>query len=255
MAGFKTKIYQKAMRDRPPGGNGRDTAAAEIPDAACRELRVDEFDLSEKERMFAEEYLVHFDATRATIAAGYAEKKEIARTRANELRKRPQISKFIEQRKQQRLDELGISQERLLMEYARVAYATPADYYKYDEEEGWRAKQLDELTEDQKAAISDIVLVDKKVVKFTRDGEKASWKKSISRVILQDKMKAMEALAKYQGLFKEGAAAGASGVGATVEDILKEFPEELAYLVRKQMFKELVHCDYRQMPDAKSKQH
>lgn len=68
--------------------------------------------LTEKQKLFCEEYLIDLNATQAAIRAGYSEKTAY-RTGADNLKK-PQISEYIGERMRNKEDELIAKQDEVL---------------------------------------------------------------------------------------------------------------------------------------------
>jgi phage terminase small subunit len=76
--------------------------------------------LSEKHQRFVEEYLIDLNATQAAIRAGYSEKTAYAQGSA--LLKHVEVKKAISAAKKARAERMAISQDRVLLELARIAY-------------------------------------------------------------------------------------------------------------------------------------
>lgn len=77
--------------------------------------------LTEKQHRFVQEYLIDFNATQAAIRAGYS--KESARTIGMENLTKPSIKAAIKAAQAEYAESVNISKERLLAEYAKVAFA------------------------------------------------------------------------------------------------------------------------------------
>lgn len=82
--------------------------------------------LTTKQRVFILEYLRDFNATRAAMAAGYSKRTAYAIGFEN-LRK-PDIQREIERFKTDMIDGLGLSVQRIVMEYMKIAFADMTDY-------------------------------------------------------------------------------------------------------------------------------
>lgn len=76
--------------------------------------------LSEKHQRFVEEYLVDLNATQAAIRAGYSEKTAYAQGSA--LLKHIEVKKAVAKAKKERANRMSITQDRVLLELARIAY-------------------------------------------------------------------------------------------------------------------------------------
>lgn len=81
--------------------------------------------LTAKQQRFVEEYLVDLNATQAAIRAGY--KAKTAAVIGSENLKKPYVKAEIQKRQQEKSNKTGITQERVLNELAKVAFADAAD--------------------------------------------------------------------------------------------------------------------------------
>jgi phage terminase small subunit len=131
--------------------------------------------LTAKQIRFVDEYLVDFNATQAAIRAGYS-KKTAAFIGAENLKK-PKIAEEIARRQKDLQRRTEVTQDRVVKELARVAFADASVVCVTD---------FDKLTEDQRAAIQGI--------KPTNFG----WE-----IKLCDKIKALELLGRHIGMFND----------------------------------------------------
>lgn len=161
--------------------------------------------LTAKQERFVEEYLVDLNATQAAIRAGYSLKT--ARAIGQENLTKPDIQDAIQKAMEQRSHRTEITQDWVLEELRKVASVNGADYASVvtkkrpetviDEDTG-EEKQVsrmsqrvelidtDELTEDQRAAISSI--------EETKFGIKVNT---------YDKVRALELIGKHLGMFTD----------------------------------------------------
>lgn len=79
----------------------------------------------DKQKLFAEEYIIDFNATQAAIRAGYST-KTASSIGAENLRK-PKIQELISEAIRDRIARTHITQERVVLELASVAFAGMAD--------------------------------------------------------------------------------------------------------------------------------
>lgn len=164
--------------------------------------------LTEKQKRFSDEYLVDLNATRAYKKAYPSVKKdETAAQAGSRLLRNVNVKEYIDKRIKDRQKRTEITQDKVLNELAAIAFSNGSKYAKvverkaYDEEgkevvDYETGKQLtyktvefkntDDLTEDEKKAISSI--------HKGKDGMK---------VETYDKMKALELLGKHLGMFKD----------------------------------------------------
>lgn len=137
--------------------------------------------LTEKQKMFVQEYLIDLNATQAAIRAGYSPKT--ANEQGSRLLAKVSIKEEIEREMAKRSRRTGISQDRVLQEYAKVAFANIEDIVNTD------GTLKETATREDMAAVSSIK------TKKTEDGEERELK-------LYDKLKALEALGRHLGIFK-----------------------------------------------------
>lgn len=145
--------------------------------------------LTDQQRRFVEEYLVDCNATLAAGRAGYSARS--ARQAGARLRALPHVRRAVEAAMAARSDRLGVSQDRVVLELARLAFADMRDFASWGDG-GVRLRPSEELTEDQAACVSEIVETPGKGV----------------RVKLFGKQPALAALARHLGL-REGSGKGA----------------------------------------------
>lgn len=179
--------------------------------------------LTPKQQIFVDEYLVDFNATRAyKVAYKSCKKDETARVNGSKLLTNTNIQNYIDERIQDRKERIEVTQDMVIEELRKIAFANGSDYSKvvekeckrpvYDEsgkeigEEPYSYKTVeliltDDLPDDKKAAISNI-----KETKFGVSVE------------TYDKVKALELLGKHLGIFKDKLEISAP-VNETVEKI------------------------------------
>lgn len=155
----------------------------------------DDVKLTAKQIRFVDEYLVDFNATQAAIKAGY--KAKTAHVIGAENLRKPKIAEEIARRQKDLQRRTEISQERVLRELARVAFADAADYVQVETRIINRGevkvpielvvhKETAELSADQRAAIASI-----------KQGAHGV------EVKLHDKIKALELLGRHIGMFTD----------------------------------------------------
>lgn len=86
--------------------------------------------LNAKQQRFVDEYLTDLNATQAAIRAGYSEKT--ARFIASENLAKPNIAAAIQAGRDKTANKLEITRERVMREYARLAFVDPRDFYNAD---------------------------------------------------------------------------------------------------------------------------
>lgn len=154
--------------------------------------------LRDKQRTFAEEYLIDLNGTQAAIRAGYSPKT--ANQQASRLLANANIRAYIDRKLAERSRRTGINADRVLRELARVAFVNAADLI--DDGSGLIR---DEAKADDTAAISSV-----RVKTIPTDAGDI-----VEREIkLTDKNKALDMLCRHLGLYADRNAAeeGAGGV-------------------------------------------
>lgn len=132
--------------------------------------------LTAKQEIFCLEYCIDWDAKRAAIKAGYSEKTAYAIGWEN--LNKPDIKTRISEIKADIEKHCGVSAARNILELKKIAYADIGNL-----KNGWISlKEWEDITDEQKAGISEI--------KITEHGV---------QIKLHDKMRAMEILNKMLG--------------------------------------------------------
>lgn len=140
--------------------------------------------MTPKQGRFVLEYLVDLNATQAAIRAGYSENG--ANVQGSQLLANPNIAEAIASEQAKRRQRLEISGDKVLQEYARIAFANTSDYLMFGPD-GVQVRPLANLTEDQAAAIAEVIET------RTQNGVTVKLK-------LHDKLRALDAMAKHLGL-------------------------------------------------------
>lgn len=143
--------------------------------------------LNEKQKRFCDVYIINFNATKAAVEAGYSE--ATAYSIGHELLKKPEIREYIQTLLDLRAERTRVTQEKVVRELARIAFADPRDYLDF----GFNGVELKEsgfLTVDQAAAISEIK-------------EKRTAQGVAVEIKFHNKNNALEQLAKHLGSFIE----------------------------------------------------
>ena len=139
--------------------------------------------LSAKQQAFVSEYLKDLNATKAAIRAGYSPKT--AHAQGSDLLRKPEISAAIQEGQQDAAARNEVTVDRIVQEYARIAFADVTDYVNVIGGEAV-VKDTIGMTKDQTAAIAEI--------SQTKDGV---------RIKLYDRGKGLDALGKHLGMFVE----------------------------------------------------
>lgn len=142
--------------------------------------------MTEKQRIFADEYLIDLNATRAyRVAYPSVKKDDVAAAAAARLLRNVKVADYIEKRMQERQERTEITQDRVLEELAAIAFAKATDYAEV-KNGAVLIRDTAELSEEQVRAIAGI-----KEGKFGIE------------LKLNDKEKALELLGRHLGMFKD----------------------------------------------------
>lgn len=145
--------------------------------------------LTPKQRRFIEEYFKDLNPSQAMLRAGYA-KPEPGRLMAN-----PQVRRVIEERTARRLARHEATADNVIAELARVAFADVRDLMEWGPD-GAVPRESRELSPDAAAAVAEV-----------------SVNRGSVKVRKYDKIKALELLGRWLGLFTDRLQAEVSGPG------------------------------------------
>ena len=142
--------------------------------------------MTEKQKIFAAEYLIDLNATRAyKVAYPRVKNDETAAAAAARLLKNVKVVTYIEKRMQDRQKRTEVTQDRVIEELAAIAFARATDFAQIVNGNVVLTDTAD-LTESQTKAIAGI-----KEGKFGIE------------LKLNDKEKALELLGRHLGMFKD----------------------------------------------------
>lgn len=143
-------------------------------------------DLKPEHKVFAEEYVIDWNGTRAYQVAYPKTKGNVAAAAASRLLTNVNIKEYIDYIQQDIAKLAGISALSNALELKKIAYSNLSKY-----KENWMTlKEFSELSENDKAAISEV-----QVTKMSFEG----GDKEVVKFKLHDKLKALEMLSKMFG--------------------------------------------------------
>lgn len=146
--------------------------------------------LTLKQKIFAEEYLIDLNATRAyKVAYSKVRKDKTAAVNGSRMLRNAKVAEYIERRMKDREKRTEITQDWVLEELRKIASVNGSDFAKVVVKEGYPVVELmatDDLPEDKRSAIS--------AIKETKFG--------IS-VESYDRVKALELIGRHLGMFKD----------------------------------------------------
>jgi phage terminase small subunit len=143
--------------------------------------------LTAKQKLFCNEYLIDTNATQAAIRSGYS--NSYANKKAFLLLDIPHIKAYIDKRMKDREKRTEITQDRVLQEFAKIAFANTTDYVEVKDMGQYKmvsVKPTEGMTADQVVAIASI-----------KQGANGI------EIKLHDKVKALEDIGRHLGMFKD----------------------------------------------------
>lgn len=149
--------------------------------------------LSDKQERFCREYIIDLNATQAAIRAGYSPKT--ANAQAAQMLSIAKVEKFIKNLQAKIGEELEISAERVIKEFAKIGFADLEEFY----DENGQLKPVKSLKKTQSAAIKGIKVRETTV--HTKKGGKIT--KVDTEFILHDKLSALESLGRHLGIYEK----------------------------------------------------
>ncbi len=158
-------------------------------------------DLTDKQEVFCEEYLIDLNATQAAIRAGYSENN--AGKIGHQLLEKTRIKKEIQRLKKARSKRTQITADRVLKELARLGYSKITDYLEVVEKNVTVGRKKDgtPITERKKVVeIKETSEMDPD--KVPAISEIKETKHGIS-LKLHDKIKALHDMGKHLDMFTE----------------------------------------------------
>lgn len=175
--------------------------------------------MNNKQQLFCDEYLIDLNGTQAAIRAGYS--KKTANEQAARLLANVSIQEYIAQRMKERENRTGITQDRVLEEYAKIAFADPLKLF------------------DQNGNIIPINLLNADIAaSLISVNEKKSIDGIISREIkMADKLSALNSLARHLGMFTDQSEVNSRELqnmsGSELNQMIIEEMETLGFKVEK----------------------
>lgn len=152
--------------------------------------------LNAKQARFVEEYPVDLNATKAAERAGYS--KKTAYSQGQRLLKHVEVAAAIAEAFEKRSKRLDVTQDRVVRELARIAFADIRDLFTWDEERACYVPS-ENLTDDQAAAISSI---EAETTRYTNENDETETKIKL-KLRTYDKKGALDSLARHLGMFIE----------------------------------------------------
>ena len=167
--------------------------------------------MTEKQKIFADEYLIDLNATRAyRVAYPSVKKDETASAAAARMLRNVKVQKYISDRIEERQKRTEVTQDRVLQELAYIAFARVTDYATV-RNDVVKIKNTDELTDEQIRAISGI-----KEGKFGIE------------LKLNDKEKALELLGRHLGMWNDKLDIKTPAIDESIKEMEAYFEQQKA---------------------------
>lgn len=149
--------------------------------------------LTAKQERFVAEYLIDLNATQAAIRAGYSAKT--AQIIGFENLSKPIIAAAIDAAMKARSERTEVTQDRVLAEYAKLAFLDPRRFYT----ESGGLIPVPQLPADVAAALSGMKVT---AGKPSRDGESDAGA-DVVEIKFADKKGALDSVARHLGMFND----------------------------------------------------
>lgn len=150
--------------------------------------------LKDKQIRFCEEYLIDLNGTQAAIRAGYSPRT--ANEQAAQLLAKLSIQEYLQIRQKELQEKTGITQERVLKEYARIAFFDIRNIYGA----GNALSDISDLSDDAAGAIASVKVMEEKGGNGKGEQVVIGWTKEVK---LHNKVSALDSLAKHLGMFEK----------------------------------------------------
>lgn len=188
--------------------------------------------LTEKQKMFVQEYLIDLNATQAAIRAGYSART--AHAIGSELLEKTLVAEAVARAKAERSARVGLTQDRVIAELAAIAFARMPHYVEWGTGDQMALKHSAELTDEQAAAVAQVTESEKfiKTLGKSADDEPEQLMSRERSIKLHDKVPVLKLLGQHLGLFtdkhevtvevRERAEQIAEELGVPVDQVLRE---------------------------------
>lgn len=166
--------------------------------------------MTDKQKIFADEYLIDLNATRAYKAAYPRVKNDnTAGASAARLLRNAKIAEYIKERMAERAERIEVSQDDVVKELAKIGFAQITDYVIVDDSGRVVIKPTLELEENKVGAIAGI-----------KEGANGI------EIKMNDKVKALELLGRHLGMFTDKSEVKAT---VSIEDYLERLGGDYEY--------------------------
>lgn len=152
--------------------------------------------LTPKQKIFADEYLIDLNATRAyKVAYPNVKKDEAARVNGSRLLTNANVADYVQKRMDERSQRTEITQNMVLQELAKLGFF---DIRKLFDDDG-KPLDISMIDDDTAACIAGMDVLDA----YDGSGEDKEFIGYIKKYKLSDKLKALELLGRHLGMFRD----------------------------------------------------
>ena len=149
--------------------------------------------LTTKQRLFADDYVISNNATQSYMKIYKVKKEETASAAATRLLGNVKVKEYVENKLKPKFEKYDITQERILQEYAKIAFLNPKHLFNND----GTLKGIHEIDDDTIAAINGVEVQEI----FEGSGKDREQVGTLHKLKIVDKKGALDSLAKIQGMF------------------------------------------------------
>lgn len=169
--------------------------------------------MTEKQKIFADEYLIDLNATRAyRVAYPNVKKDDTAAAAAARMLRNVKVAEYIQERMQERQQRTEVTQDRVVQELAAIAFAKATDYVMI-KSNGPAAvvmmRPTADLTDEQVRAIAGI-----------KEGANGI------EIKLNDKEKALELLGRHLGMWNDKLEVKAPAIDDSIKEMEAYFEQQ-----------------------------
>lgn len=150
--------------------------------------------LTLRRQRFADEYMVDLNATAAYRRSGFSGSAKVCQAAASRLLADPKVAEYIAAKRVKMQDKLDITQERVLAEYAKLAFLDPRKFY----DERGQLIPVPDLPAEVAAAMAGMEI---SVSRSGMDADGNPEYEDVKKIKFIDKKGALDSLAKHLGMF------------------------------------------------------
>lgn len=152
-------------------------------------------ELRQKQKTFADKYLIDPNATKAYKETYGVKSDATAAVNGRRLLSNANISSYIAERQAKIAKKFEITQEEVLREYARIAFSDIREFYNAD----GSLKSIKDLSDDAAAALAGVEVDEI----FDGSGKDRMKIGNIKKIKRWDKVKALEGIGRHLGMFND----------------------------------------------------